>query len=316
MQRSKLIAGCTTTGTSSTRKAFTLIELLVVIAIIAILAGLLLPALAKAKTKAQGIMCMSNNRQMMLAWRLYSDDQNEKLVGAANWSFPSSATGPGGSPFFGNNIPNWTGGSWLTLNNKGDPNNWNHDAYTKKSPLWRYCGNSVGIWKCPADTSYAVPTTGPDANRRVPRIRSMSMNNWVGGPGWGNSGAWRPNSSIGWLTYLRQPEILNPGPSQTFVLVEEREDSINDGYFVVDMAGYPNQSNAWKIVDYPASYHNGACGFSFADGHAEIHKWRDARTVPKLSRTDRPLDQPSPRNPDVFWMQQRSTRTASGPGAD
>ena len=135
------------------------------------------------------------------------------------------------------------------------------------------------------------------------------MNNWVGGPAWGNSGP-------GWITYVKDADMVKPGPAQTFVLVDEREDSINDGYFVVDMAGYPDKQNSWKIVDYPASYHNGACGFSFADGHAEIHKWRDARTIPKVSKTDRPLDQPSPRNPDVFWMQQRSTRNTSGLGTE
>jgi len=285
---------------------------LVVIAIIAILAGLLLPALAKAKTKAHGILCMSNNRQMMLAWRFYSDDNNGKLVGAANWTPPGSRAGPNASPFFGNAIPNWTGGSWLTLNNQRDPNNWDHDTYTKKSPLWPYCGNSVGIWKCPADKSLAVNNKG----QKVPRIRSMSMNNWVGGPGWGASGSWVPQDRSGWITYLKDADIQNPGPAQTFVLIEEREDSINDGYFVVDMAGYPNQPNRWKIVDYPASYHNGACGFSFADGHAEIHKWTDPRTVPKVSKTDRPLDQPSANNKDVFWMQQRSTRNTAGPGAN
>ena len=128
------------------------------------------------------------------------------------------------------------------------------------------------------------------------------MNNWVGGPGWANSGA-------GWRVYRKTSDMTDPGPASTFVFIDEREDSINDGYFVVDMAGYPTEPSRWKVVDYPASYHNQAGGLSFADGHAEIKKWTDPRTMPRLSRNaDIPLDQPSPNNRDVFWMQERSTR--------
>ncbi|MCC6232684.1 MAG: hypothetical protein IT580_08565 [Verrucomicrobiales bacterium] len=228
-------------------------------------------------------------------------------MGAANWSPTGTRAGQPGSPFFGNSVPNWTGGSWLSLNNKTDPNNWDHDAYTKKSPLWPYTGNTVGIFKCPADKSTAKATAGPLKGQTLPRIRSVSMNNWVGGPGWGASGA-------NWKVYLRNTDILDPGPSSTFVFLDEREDSINDGYFVVDMAGYPQGSGGTassarlKIVDYPASYHNGAGGLAFADGHSEIRKWLDARTKPAVTKTDRPLDISSAGNRDVVWMQERSTR--------
>ncbi len=273
------------------RSAFTLIELLVVIAIIAILAGMLLPALANSKQKALGILCMSNTKQMTLAWRLYAEDNNESLVGAANWT-------PPGSP---REVPNWTAGSWLTLNSPGDPSNWNHEQYTMRSVLWKYCGMSRAIWKCPADKSTGLNTQ----RQRVPRIRSLSMNNWVGGPGWGESGP-------GWIVYRKTTDMNNPGPAQTWVLIDEREDSINDGYFVVDMAGYPNAGSRSKIVDYPASYHGKAGGLSFADGHSEIRKWKDARTIPPLSRGDRPLNVASPNNQDVLWMQERATRTPSG----
>ncbi|MEO8429793.1 MAG: hypothetical protein ABI651_22110, partial [Verrucomicrobiota bacterium] len=165
-----------------------------------------------------------------------------------------------------------------------------------------------GIWKCPADKSTAINNKG----QVVPRIRSMSMNCWVGGPGWNNSGPWTPNVKKGWKVYIKSIDMADPGPSGTWVFLDEREDSINDGYFVVDMAGYPDQPNRWKIVDYPASYHNRAGGFSFADGHSEIKKWRDGRTTPSISKADRPLDVTSPNNKDVFWMQERSTRM-SGP---
>jgi prepilin-type processing-associated H-X9-DG protein len=112
-----------------------------------------------------------------------------------------------------------------------------------------------------------------------------------------------------WRIYRKGSDFIDPGPSGTFVFLDEREDSINDGMFVVDMTGYPNDSTKFYRVDLPASYHNGAGGLSFADGHSEIHKWQDSRTKPPLKPGDQiPFGEANPRNPDIFWLQDRATR--------
>ena len=129
------------------------------------------------------------------------------------------------------------------------------------------------------------------------------MSIWAGG-NQGSDGGWGPT----WKVYQKMGQMLNPGPANTLTLLEEREDSINDGFFVISMQGYPNLGST-VMVDYPASYHGGACGFAFADGHSEIHKWQDPRTTPALKRgQELPLNQALPNNRDVFWMQDHSTR--------
>jgi prepilin-type N-terminal cleavage/methylation domain-containing protein len=276
-------------------RGFTLIELLVVIAIIAILAALLLPALSRAKLKAQAVQCMNNHRQLALAWRMYNDDNQDKLLYASG---SVTADQPGV----------WMSGTMDF--NAGNASNWDPSVDIYKSPIWPYCGKNAAIFKCPADHSYVVVN-----GVQLPRVRTMVMNLYLGGfDGTDGNGTFDGST---WRIFKKSTDLNVPAPDKIFVFLDEREDAINWGNFYTDMTGYPKLSAAgnaaaYKLADMPGIYHGNACGFSFADNHSELRKWKDPRTYPPMKSEslifDGTTETPSPRNIDVAWLQDHSTR--------
>jgi len=267
---------------------FTLIELLVVIAIIAILAGMLLPALGKAKAKGQGILCMSNTKQLMLAWAMYVTDADDRLP---------FAYAQEGNPTHPNYKYAWVHGI-MDFSNSRD--NWDITNTLAAGCIWPYTGGSSGIYKCPADMSMTRA-----GGKLIPRLRSLSMISWLGM----NEGVHTWFGGPEFRAYLRMSDVVDPGPAMTWALVDEHPDSINDGFFCVAMHGYPNAA-ATSLPDTPSSAHNKACGFSFVDGHSEIKKWQDSRTAPKVTyKGDATMPAASqPNNKDVLWIWERTTR--------
>ena len=234
---------------------------------------MLLSALAKTKAKAQGIQCLSNLRQLGIAWTLYNDDNADRPP-------PNSGFG---------NTNTWVRGwlkTWAAAS--ANPDNTN-TLYLTQSLLAPYQGKSSGIWRCLADKSGLV--------------RSISTNCWL-------NGDMSPDQAAGLPALFRMirrvSDMTTPAPSHTFIFVDERADSINDGFFGVFM-GYAGSSAV--LINYPAGYHNGAGNLAFADGHGESHKWRDSRTNPPMIRGTYIGTSPlaSPNNPDVAWLQERTT---------
>ena len=274
---------------SAPPSAFTLVELLVVIAMIGILAALLLPALARAKDRAYTIQCLNNNRQLMLAWRIYSDDHQDRLP----YNVGGSGTGRGVG---GKHPQNWADG---ILDWELTPDNTNTVLLTGQG-IGPYSSGKAAIYHCPADQT--LSSIQKSAGWKY-RVRTYSMNAMMGDAGAATTGGFNVNNPS-YVQFFRLSQI--PNPVSFFVLVDEHPDSINDGYFL-------NRADKRAWIDLPGSYHNNGATFSFADGHAEVHRWTVGNTkqASRPDATQLPLYLKYTELKDWNWVIERMSLSSS-----
>jgi prepilin-type N-terminal cleavage/methylation domain-containing protein/prepilin-type processing-associated H-X9-DG protein len=275
-------------GRKDYKAGFTLIELLVVIAIIAILAAILLPALSAAKVRAQAAACMSNQKQLDLAWIMYYGDFNDNLAINSDPHVNNTTVFKGGQSWITGSL-DWSIGQYNT--------NITYLIDDKHSLLGSYLGRSAKVFECPAANFVSPAERGMGWDHRS---RSCAMNGAVGdGDKYGQPG--KPFGWTSWYFAKKSNDFHTPGPSDVWVFSDEHPDSIDDA--LLYDANYPVNS----FTELPGSQHGGACGVAFADGHAEIHKWQGpVADRPKVTYTVVQRVSCAINDPDMLWLAQHT----------